>query len=239
MRRAVCLIERSSRGGKDQEKDRWEHHCSRLATTSLSRATGCALASPRHSCRLQNDGAVAGFGNCSVVRDHEYRHLRRQFAEQSHHGLAKVGVEVGCRLVCYDEVHVACQHSGDGNPLTLTPRETRDALVGKAPHVDLGKRSFYTCSMLIRRNSGVGQVLLEHLARSTVRKEPEILRDEADAAQMTLAVSVSSKISPLRSENFDGSLVSRLQSACQQLDEGTLAGATRTGDGDQASAAHV
>jgi hypothetical protein len=93
--------------------------------------------------------------------------------------------------------------------------------------------------MLIRRNSGVGQVLLEHLARSTVRKEPEILRDEADAAQMTLAVSVSSKISPLRSENFDGSLVSRLQSACQQLDEGTLAGATRTGDGDQASAAHV
>ena len=56
---------------------------------------------------------------------------------------------------------------------------------------------------------------------------------------MTLAIGVPSKVPPLRAKDFDGALVSRLQGASQQLDEGALARATRAGYRDEASTAHV
>jgi hypothetical protein len=88
--------------------------------------------------------------------------------------------------------------------------------------------------MLLLRNFGVDQVLLEGFPGGLAGEQTEVLGDEADPAEVPLSIRVSAEIAPLTAEYLDRTLVALSKCSREELHQRALPSTTRTGQSDEA-----
>ena len=154
-----------------------------------------------------------------------------QLAQQVHHRLAVLGVEVAGGLVGQQDRRLPADGTGDGDALLLTAGELRGQVLGAVGHADALERGVDALAPLVRLHAAVDERQLDVLEHREVADQVEALEDEAD-----LAVADPG---PLRHRQLGHFLavqpvlaVGRRVEQAEDRQQRGLAAARRPGDGD-------
>jgi len=128
-------------------------------------------------------GAIGVASEARVVRDHADRRARGvELAEEVHHGVAVLGVEVAGRLVREEDGRLAGQRAGDGDALLLAAGELRRKVLRAMQHADALERRFDALLAVRGRQFAIRQRQVDVLGDGQVADQVEGLEDEADLA---------------------------------------------------------
>src|SRR3954454_24964266 len=184
-------------------------------------------------------GAVGVAREARVVRDHaDGRAAAVQLAQELHHRLAVLRVEVAGRLVGEEDRRLARERARTRDALLLAAGELRGIVLHPVQHADALQRRLDAPLPLRRRELAKRQRQVDVLRDGEIADEVERLEDEAD-----LAIADARAVGEIELlDRFAGELVAAGRRRVEQTEdreERRFAAAGRAGDRDVLAAADL
>src|SRR6266436_5303644 len=141
------------------------------------------------------NGTFREVGVALVVRDHaDRRAVAMQVAQQFHHGLAILGVQVARRLIGHQDERIANERARHSDTLLLAARKLRGIMAQTVGHAHAFERMLHLLLAFGRARAAIGQRQLDVFVDGQVADQVERLKNEANFAVANPRAFAESKI---------------------------------------------
>ncbi|MNI63389.1 hypothetical protein D3C73_1187550 [compost metagenome] len=177
--------------------------------------------------------ALRARGQFRVVGDHHDGGASGvDLLQQFHHSARHLRVQVAGRFVGQQQARAAGQGTGNRRALLLAAGEFVRVVLHARTQADLAQRLLDALAALAGAHLAVAQRHVHVVEQVEVRNQVEALEDEADLLVAQAAARIIAELADVLAVQHVGAAGEGFQQA-GDVEEGGLAGAGRTGDGDE------